>query len=144
MALLMLCARVLFAVFFVDSGINNLRNRDALAKRLAGPAMPALIRRYPEFFNLGSTGLLVVGSVMLTLGIYPDLGALALAVFLVPVTLTTHPYWTAKDPVVRRQQRMAFLRNVSFFGACLFFFSFFAAYGHGLPFTVTDALFSLR
>lgn len=144
MAFVMLVGRIVFALFFLDNGVNNLRTRPAMAKRLAAPTMPALIRRYPDLFNIASSLLLVAGSVMLAVGAWADVGALFLVAFLVPTTLTSHPYWTFTDPAQRRQQRMSFLRNVTFLGGCLFLFGFFAAYGHGLAYTLTDALFDLR
>ncbi len=142
-AALVLVGRLLFVLFFLDSGINNIRKRATVAERLRGPTMPATIQRHAALFNLASAALLVAGSAMIALGAWPDIGALLLALFLIPVTITSHQFWKFADPAQRRQQRTSFLRNGTLLGACVLLFAFFAARPQ-IPFTLVGPLFSLR
>lgn len=105
--------------------------------------MPALIRRYAALFNLASAALLLAGSAMIALGAWPDVGALLFALFLIPVTFTSHPFWRFAEPAQRRQQRMSFLRNGTLLGACVLVFAFFAVEPQ-VPLTLTGSLISLR
>lgn len=105
--------------------------------------MPALIRRYAALFNLASAVLLIAGSAMIALGAWPDVGALFLGLFLIPVTVTSHPFWQFVDPLQRRQQFTSFLRNGTLLGACVMFSAFFASQ-HQIPLTLTDSFFSLK
>lgn len=140
---LVLVGRLLFVLFFLDSGINNLRMRDTVAERLRGPTMPSLIRRNAALFNLASAMLLIAGSAMIALGAWPDIGALFLALFLIPVTVMSHPFWKSADRAQRRQQLMSFLRNGTLLGGCVVLFAFFAAQPQ-ISFTLTGPFFSLR
>lgn len=141
---LLLAGRLLFVAFFLESGIRNLRRRGAVAEKLTAPTMPSPFRRYPRFFSIASSLLLLAGSVMVGLGAYADVGALLLAFFLVPTTYASHPFWRHQDGAERRHHVMGFLRNLTFFGGCLFLFAFFAGYGHGLALMLTDPLLTLR
>src|SRR5206468_1306544 len=55
---------------------------------------------------------LLAASASITLGIWPDIGALMVAVFVVPAAWYFHRFWTMDDPDVRRTQALAFYRNV--------------------------------
>ena len=55
----------------------------------------------------------------MVLGVYPVVGAIALIVFLVPVSLVMHAYWKIQDPMARMGERIAFEKNVALIGASL-------------------------
>jgi putative oxidoreductase len=66
------------------------------------------------------SGLLeLVGAVSLLIGYHARLGALLLALFLVPVTLVMHRFWGISDPMQAHMQQINFLKNVAIFGATL-------------------------
>jgi putative oxidoreductase len=140
MDILMLTGRVLFGVAFLASGIGHLTKREMLAGYMRSSAAgPAVLQRLAEPAVLLTGGMLVAGSVMVVAGIYADLGALLLAVFLMPTTPWMHGFWKLTDPM-QRQQQQAFLRSVTYLGAALFLFAFFATSGEDLAFTVTQTL----
>jgi uncharacterized membrane protein YphA (DoxX/SURF4 family) len=85
----------------------------------------------------------MVAILLVMLGIWPDLGALMIAAFLIPTTLLFHPYWTFSDPTERRTQRGSFYRNVSLLGATLALFVLFTITGPG-QFAITGSFFNLR
>jgi uncharacterized membrane protein YphA (DoxX/SURF4 family) len=60
------------------------------------------------------------------LGIYADLGALALAVVLLAMALKMHDFWAQTDAQAKQTETIAFFKNVSMAGAALFMFAMIA------------------
>jgi putative oxidoreductase len=85
----------------------------------------------------------LVATVSVVLGIWPDVGVLMIAAFLIPTTLLFHRYWTFTDPAQRLTQRGSFLRNVSLLGATLALFALFTVAGPG-QFAITGSFLNLR
>jgi uncharacterized membrane protein YphA (DoxX/SURF4 family) len=85
----------------------------------------------------------ILGTFSVVLGIWPDVGMLMIAAFLIPTTLLFHRYWTFSDPAQRLTQRGSFLRNVSLLGATLALFALFTVAGPG-QFAITGSFFNLR
>ncbi|WP_244177233.1 DoxX family protein [Streptomyces albus] len=117
-------ARPLLASYFVYSGINTMRNPEAVA-----PAAETVVGPITERVNLPlenteqavriNSAVHIGAGVLLGLGKFPRLSALALAGSLVPTTLAGHRFWEAEDPEERAKQRMDFLRNASLLGGLL-------------------------
>ena len=59
------------------------------------------------------------GGLSIVLGYKAKLGAWLIILFLVPVTLMMHNFWTIKDPMMRRMQQLMFMKNLSMLGAAL-------------------------
>lgn len=63
--------------------------------------------------------VMLVASIGVLLGYRTKLSAWILVLFLVPVTLTMHNFWHAKDAMLAGIQRGMFIRNVSIIGGGL-------------------------
>ena len=61
----------------------------------------------------------IAGGLSVALGYQAKLGAWLLVLFLVPVTLAMHNFWTVTDPMMRGMQMALFMKNVSMLGAAL-------------------------
>lgn len=139
---LWLVGRILFAGVFVWAGISHLIDLDgstrAAATRVAEPAA--------RFLTVASSIAYILGGLSVILGIWGDLGALLLIVTLIPVTFVGYTFWAERDPDVRRMQQALFLKNIALIGGAVLLFSFFArdTFGAGLPYTMTDGVFSFR
>jgi putative oxidoreductase len=68
---------------------------------------------------LGSVGL-IAGAASVLFGVYPSVGALAVAALLVPITVTMHDFWTMAGQE-RQNEQVHFLKNVGLFGGALVF-----------------------
>jgi uncharacterized membrane protein YphA (DoxX/SURF4 family) len=116
---LQLIGRVLFAAVFFISPAYVLRQ----AAQVAG--MPAL-RFLPRPLAINAVRIscleAMTGAVLVALGLWPDLGALLILAFLVPVTLTMHRFWELEPGLPRKQRQDAFLTNTSLAGAALLLF----------------------
>lgn len=63
--------------------------------------------------------LAIVGAVSILVGFKARIGALLLVLFLVPVTLMMHNFWTLTDPGMAGMQQTMFMKNLSMLGAAL-------------------------
>jgi uncharacterized membrane protein YphA (DoxX/SURF4 family) len=139
--LIVLVGRVLFVIFpLYVSGwsfhIKNPKAAEGYAQAMSFP-VPAVAGTV--------TGLwLIVASVSIAIGVFPDIGALMLAVFAATAAWYFHAFWKLEDGEQKQAQSSLFWRNVMIFAACLIMFGFFASVGPALRFSVTEALISLR
>lgn len=108
-----LAARVLLAHIFVFSGAHKLFNFSETAAYIAGTGLPA-----SELFAALAIAVEVVGGALLLAGYYTRAAALALAAFLVPVTLLFHPFWDATGGA-SQQQAVEFMKNLAIMGGLL-------------------------
>ena len=140
----MLLGRLLFALYFAEAGLRNVRASSGMIQRMrAQPMYPPFMRAAPALFIHVSNACLVLGSVSVALGAWGDLGALLLIAFLVPVTLVTYPYWRTADPAEKRISRSSFYRNAAHVGACLLLFGAFQGASPLMP-ALTAPFFTLR
>lgn len=136
---LFLIGRILFGLLFVVSGLaahfagyQQLKGY-AAAKKIpfAGPAV------------LVSGVGIVLGGIGIAVGVWPDLSALVIAVFLFFTSFFIHNFWTVKDDAMMRITEMTqFEKDVALLGAALVFFAV-TAYGGEFGPMVTGALFDL-
>jgi uncharacterized membrane protein YphA (DoxX/SURF4 family) len=90
------------------------------------------------------TGLwLVVGGLSVALGIWPDVGALMIAAFVVLGALYFHRFWEIEDQMQKMTQQQLFFRNVIALATTLILFGIFTAFGPELRFAITQPLFNL-
>jgi len=70
--------------------------------------------------SVPASGILAfAGGLSVLLGYRAKLGAWLLVLFLLPVTLTLHDFWTVADPMAAQMERAMFMKNVSMLGAAL-------------------------
>jgi putative oxidoreductase len=133
-----LIGRLVFAYYFgVVAGIGHFK-KDQMMRgyaQQAGFPVPAVAGWVAGVW-------LIVGAVSLGLGIWPDLGSLMIAAFVIPATLFFHRFWKFEDEAQKTIQTSAFYRNLVIFGASLVFFGTFVALGSALRFTITAPLFT--
>ena len=121
--------RVLFVAIFALSGLNHLRNREAMAAYARGSGAPA-----PELTVL----MIMAGAVLVGIGLWADLGALLIAAFVFPTAYFMHGFWRFDDPSERMTQQIHFQKNVSMGGAALVLFYLFNQFGPEVGLTVGD------
>ena len=134
---IVLVGRILFVALFVVSAQGHIANH----ARFVATAKGKIPIPYVVGWPVGAW--LVLATLSMVLGIWPDVGALMMAAFLIPTTILFHPFWTFSDAAQRRTQRGSFFRNVSLLGASLALFAFLTVTGPG-KFAITASLFNLR
>lgn len=60
-----------------------------------------------------------LGGLSILVGYKAKYGAWLLVLFLVPVTVMLHNFWTGTDPMMAGTQQIMFMKNVSMLGAAL-------------------------
>jgi uncharacterized membrane protein YphA (DoxX/SURF4 family) len=131
-----LVGRIVFAAIFLDYGSTHLRQREgmvAFARSFGAPA--------PELTVPLSGLMMVLGGLAIALGVWPDVGALLIILFLVPAAFIAHPYWREADVGMRGIQRAQFWKNISLTGAALFIFAVAVDLGDDLPLSLVGPLF---
>jgi uncharacterized membrane protein YphA (DoxX/SURF4 family) len=121
MDIVMIIGRVLFALMFLAGGLNHFTK----AKDMAGYAQFKKVPAAKASVFLSGV-VLVLGGLSVILGIYADLGALALAVVLLAMALKMHDFWAQTDAQAKQTETIAFFKNVSMAGAALFMFAMIA------------------
>ena len=112
--MLVLVARILFVPIFLASGLGHLRATDMLTGYAASKGIPS-----PRLAVLVSGVVIVVGGLSVLLGVYPDLGALLLAAYLVPTAFLMHAFWKEPDPMAQVNERTQFLKDLSMAGGAI-------------------------
>jgi putative oxidoreductase len=112
------------ASIFILQGYDTFRRPERVAPR-AEPVVRQLSDRIPavpakteDAVRLNGAVQMAAG-VLLSVGWFPRLAALALAGTLVPTTAAGHRFWESEEDADRAQQRIHFLKNLSMFGGLL-------------------------
>jgi uncharacterized membrane protein YphA (DoxX/SURF4 family) len=136
MDLVLIIGRVLFALLFINSGIAHLTKVEAMTGYAQYKKVPA------AKLSVIVSGLMVlVGGLYIAFGVYADLGALLIAIFLVPTAVLMHAFWKESDATAKQNETISFFKNISMAGAALIIF---AMVGSGADFgpTLTAPFFN--
>lgn len=112
MKYLVLLGRVLYSLIFIKSSVGHFSS--STVAMIASKGVPLASIAAPL------SGILAfAGGLSILLGYKARWGAWLLVLFLIPVTLIMHNYWTIPDPMMRMMQQVMFLKNLSMLGAAL-------------------------
>ncbi|MBF6329989.1 DoxX family protein [Nocardia transvalensis] len=137
MDVLVLIGRILFVLLFLSSGVGHLAQPGPMVAYTRSKGVPAA-----QAGVLVSGVMLVLGGLSILLGIWADLGALILFVFLLPTAVLMHPFWKETDAQAKQGEMVHFNKDVALAGAALMLFAFFA-HTCDLGLTLTGPLFRL-
>lgn len=135
MDVVLLIARLLFAALFLGSALSHLTQTDGMAGYASSKGVPMA-----RPATLVSGLLILLGALSVLLGIWGDLGALLLLVFLLPTAVLMHAFWREDDPAAKQGEMVHFNKDVALAGASL---AFFWAFSQDPGLTITGPLFSL-
>jgi uncharacterized membrane protein YphA (DoxX/SURF4 family) len=130
-------ARVLFALIFISSGISHLTKLEAMTGYAQYKKVPAA-----KFSVLLSGLMILIGGLYIAFGVYADLGALLLALFLIPTAFLMHAFWKETDPTAKQNETISFFKDLSLAGAALIIFALVAT-GTDFGPSITGAFFNL-
>ena len=138
MDIVILVGRILFGAVFVGGALGHFTQTAAMAAYTESKGI-----KPGRLAVLASGAWMLTGAVLVIVGAWADLGALMLAVFLLPTALIMHPFWNEQDPEARAGEQIHFNKNVSLAGAALALFGFFATAGTSIGLQLTGPLFAL-
>ncbi|HEY3260940.1 MAG TPA: DoxX family protein [Pseudonocardiaceae bacterium] len=139
MDVLVLIGRIVFCALFLGSAFGHFTQTEAMVGYTKSRGVPAA-----RLAVLGSGALLAVGGLMVLFGVWLDLGALLLVIFLVPTAVLMHGFWKETDPQARQLEMVQFQKDMALAGASLMLFALLAHVGDDLGLTITGPLFSLN
>ena len=133
----LIIGRVLFALIFLASGANHLTKLEAMTGYATYKKVPAA-----KLAVVVSGLMILVGGLYIAFGVYADLGALLIALFLIPTAFLMHAFWKESDATAKQNEQIAFMKDISMAGAALIIF---ALVGSGADFgpSITGAFFDL-
>lgn len=137
MDIIVLIGRILFVVLFLYSALGHLTATDQLAGYAASKGVP-----FPKPAVLISGVLILLGGISVLFGIWADLGALFLVIFLLPTAYLMHGFWRDSGEA-RMNEQVQFNKDLALGGASLMLFAFFSFVGHDLGLTITGPLFNI-
>jgi len=127
----LLAGRQLFSVIFIIASAGHFSPRTIEAAAAHGVPLPGLL--------VPLSGIIAfVGGLSVLFGFQTRLGAWLLVIFLIPVTVMMHNFWSLSDPMTLQIEKAMFLKNVTMLGGALVI-SYFGAGPLSL-----DALISQR
>jgi putative oxidoreductase len=118
-----LAGRILLALIFIFAGYNKLIGWDGTLGFMASKGVP-----FTEVALMLSILIELGGGLMIAFGFYARWAALAIFLFLIPVTYIFHPFWV--DPA----EMNSFMKNVAIMGGMLYIMN----YGSG-RFSLNDS-----
>jgi len=136
-SVILFVGRFLFVALFAHSGRGHIQNHARYVATATGRLPIPYVAGWPAGVWL------LLAAVSMVLGIWPDVGALMMAAFLIPTTILFHAFWKLSDATQRRTQEGAFYRNLSLLGATLALFALLSVGGAG-RFAITGPLFHLH
>ena len=108
----MLLGRFLFALIFLMSSPNHFSKQTIAYASSQGVPLASLAVPF--------SGILAfLGGLSILLGYRAKIGAWLIALFLIPVTLMMHKFWTVHDPMMAQMQMVMFMKNVAILGGAL-------------------------
>jgi uncharacterized membrane protein YphA (DoxX/SURF4 family) len=110
--------RLLLGGYFIYNGFNHFSNITMISGYAQSKGVPSA-KAAVAFSGL----LLWIGGFSVLLGVYPTVGALALILFLLPVTFMMHAFWKIQDPMMKMGEQVNFFKNVALLGASLMLFA---------------------
>jgi len=107
-----LTGRILFSGIFLLAGPNHFQPASIQYAAHAGVPFPGLL--------VPASGVLaLIGALSVAIGYRARAGAWLIVLFLVPVTLSMHAFWSVTDPMMQQMQMAMFMKNLSILGGAL-------------------------
>ena len=104
--------RFLFALIYLMAGANHFNKQTIGYAASQGVPLAAIA--------VPLSGVLAIGGgLSILLGYRAKLGAWLIVLFLVPVSLMMHKFWTVTDPMMAQIQMILFMKNVSMLGGAV-------------------------
>ena len=111
---LFVLGRIVFGSFFLWHGIEHFRQAHMMTQYTRMKGVPA-----PNAAVLLSGLMIIIGGLSIVLGWRPIVGVTLIVLFLVPVALLMHNFWTLTDPQARMADRVNFEKDLALAGAAL-------------------------
>ena len=110
--IMVVLGRICFSLLFIAAGIGHFAARNIESASAHGVPFASIAVPFSGIMALA-------GGLSIFFGYRAKVGAWLTVVFLVPVTLAMHKFWSIADPVEAQMQMIMFMKNVSLIGGAL-------------------------
>ena len=110
--------RIMLALIFLTSGLSKISGFEGTAGYMASKGVPLV--------NIALVLTIIIevgGAAMIILGYKARIGAAALFLWMIPVTLIMHNFWALPEAAKQIQMSM-FMKNISMMGGMLLIIAF--------------------
>lgn len=112
MEILILIARLLFSLIFLLSGMGHFTQVKTMSEYAKSKKVPA-----PGLAVFVTGIMLLLGGLSILLGAFVNIGAILLVIFLIPTAFIMHNFWTVKDPMMKQNDQINFMKDLALAGA---------------------------
>lgn len=116
MRIAFLVGRVILGLYYLFNAFSHFTQVSMMAGYATSKGVP-----FASAAVVGSGVFLLVGGASLLLGYRPHIGTIVMIVFLVPVTLMMHNFWTIDDAQMRMMDMVGFMKNLGLIASTLMF-----------------------
>ena len=114
MSAILLIGRILFALLFINSGINHFTKLEAMTGYAKYKKLPAA-----KLGVLVSGLMILLGGIYILLGFWADLGGLLIGAFGILAAFIFHNFWKETDATAKMNETIAFFKDLALAGAGL-------------------------
>src|SRR5207237_6831816 len=109
--------RFLFSLVFVAAGLCHFSSQEIAFAAAQGVPLASIA--------VPMSGIMaVLGGLSIALGYKAKWGAALIVLFLIPVTIMMHNFWSVTDPLVAQDKMAHFMKNFSLLGTAFLLFYF--------------------
>lgn len=112
MEILIVIARLLFSLIFLMSAIGHFTQTKTMVGYTKSKKVPA-----PGLAVFVTGIMLLLGGLSILLGAFVNIGAILLVIFLIPTAFIMHNFWTVKDPMMKQNDQINFMKDLALAGA---------------------------
>ena len=126
----------MFGMLFVASALGHLTQTSSMADYAESKGVPS------AYAATQATGVaLAIGAGSVMFGLFADVGALILLVFLLATAFMIHSFWNEPEGEAKITVQTQFMKDVALAGAALVMFAYFVDAGDTLRYALTGPLF---
>ncbi len=111
---ILLLSRVILGIYFLFNAFNHFKNLNILSQYAQSKNVPA-----PKLSVIITGLLLLIGGLSILLGIYIEVGIVALTLFFLPVSFMMHNFWAVQDQQMQMLEMVNFMKNMALWAAIL-------------------------
>jgi len=112
-----LLGRILYSLIFVMSSLGHFSEQTISYAAAQGVPFASIAVPLSGIMAL-------LGGLSVAVGYKAKWGAWLLVLFLVPVTVMLHNFWSVNDPMMAQMQQAMFMKNLAMLGGALFLVNF--------------------
>ncbi len=106
--------RIIYGGYFALMSVNHFTKTAGLAQYAASKKVPMA-----KLAVVAGGLFLLLGGLGIALGVYTELAAFVLVVFLVAVSVAMHNFWAVADAGAKQMEMINFMKNMALAGAAL-------------------------